>query len=232
MGFVDSAFGGGGDAEFQTAPQSKEAKFAREELMKIYKDGAPDVPLREIQDLAPMSAERTQARDKAMEFSQGQDIFSLPEVQGIIHEANQTGNLLSNRLGRAMQKSGNFTSTPGRDVLGRAVTDVQKSLSASLAPFASQERSRQAAMIPILEQLGLTEEGRQWGNKQDKSDASYNKQMTESQQLQNFLVPLLQSFIQQQPSSQLAYTPPTPGLLSQVSQIGNFLGQTPKMLQS
>ncbi|MHC4301333.1 MAG: hypothetical protein ACYS7Y_29035 [Planctomycetota bacterium] len=222
MGFADSVFGEADSPEFFVAPQSEEAKYAREELMKIAKDGPPDVPLRQIADIPEMGAERTLAREKATEIAGGTDIMSLPEVQGIIHEVQQAGNLLTNRLGRAMQKSGNFTSTPGRDVLGRAVTDVQKSLAASLAPFASEERRRQASMIPLLEQLGLTEETMFMGHDQSVKDASYNKAVAESNQTQNFMIPLLRSFIADQPSSQLATEPGRMGIIEQVSTGMNF----------
>ena len=228
MGFTDSVFGEADSQKFKVAPQSEEAKFARDELMQIYKDGPPDIPLQGVADLQPMGSERILARDKATEFAEGKDIMDLPEVQGIIHETVQQGNLMANRLGRAMQKSGNFTSTPGRDVLGRAVTDVQKSLAASLAPFGNAERQRQAAMIPLLEKLGLTEETMIQGNEQQKLDAAFNKAALESNQTQGFLIPLLRSFIQDQPSSQLAADPGRMGLIDQITVGGKFLSDASK----
>jgi hypothetical protein len=228
MGFTDSVFGEADSQKFQVAPQSEEAKFARDELMKIYKQGVPDVPLQGTAQLQPMGEERIMARDTAMEFAEGKDIMDLPEVQGIIHTTVQQGNLMANRLGRAMQKSGNFTSTPGRDVLGRAVSDVQKELAGRLAPFGNAERQRQAAMIPLLEKLGLTEETMTMGVEQKEMDAAFNKAVAESNQTQSFLIPLLRSFISDQPSSQLAIDPGRMGLIDQVTVGGKFLGDASK----
>lgn len=162
----------------------------------------PDVPLREVAPLEPMGEERKVARETALDLIKPQDFFALPEVQGIILEAREAGNLLTNRLGRMLQASGNITSTSGRDVLGRAVTDVQKRLAASLAPFAAEDRARRERLIPELERLGLTEELRKQGWSQDQLDALFEKETIESRQLQDFTIPLLQSIISLQPDIQ------------------------------
>ena len=205
-GAAGGALGGSGtkgaSTSFATVPQTPEAEAARKRLFGISEEDPPAIPRQQIAPLAPLGEERTLARETAKELIQPQDFFSLPEVQGIINEARMTGDLLANRLGRALQASGNITSTSGRDVLGRAVTDVQKSLAASLAPFASEERSRRANLIPILESLGFTEEERERAIRQAEKDALFQQEFAESRQLQDFTIPLLQSIISLQPGVQ------------------------------
>ena len=205
MGFISDMIRGGPERDeevrWSTMPQSEEAKKARKRLYAISEEPLPTVPLRGVAPLRPMTEERTLARDTAKELIQPRDIFSLPEVQGIIMEAMDKGNLLANRIGRALQTTGNFTTTAGRDVLGRVVTDVQKNLASSLAPFAAEERARRRGLIPVLEGLGLTEEDRARGISQAELDALFQKETIESNQVQTFLIPLLRAIIADQPQS-------------------------------
>jgi len=230
MGFLtdvkESIFGGGKqEVKFTPIPQSKQAEEARKRLYEMATGEPPSVPRQKVAPLPKMGEERELARETAKEMIQPQDIFSLPEVQGIIQEATVTGNLLTNRLGRMLQAAGSLTATTGRDVLGRAVTDVQKSLASSLAPFAMEERTRRREMIPLLESLGLTEEERERVLSQAELDAIFRQELTESQQLQTFIIPLLQSVIEQQPGVQPMITGGKPGLLSQLAPIiGPVLG--------
>ena len=223
MGFLDSVFGENDKEQFKVAPEYPEATEARKDLSAISKGPLPKVPLREISPLQPLGEERQLARSTATEMAKPVDIFSLPEVQGIIQKATEEGNLLANRLGRSLQSSGNITSTTGRDVLGRAVSDVQGNLSASLANFASQERDRRANLIPVLEGLGFTREQNLRSVDQAGLDAMFQKETTESNQIQNFLVPILESVMTQKPTAQLATEPGRPGLIEQFSAGGKFL---------
>jgi len=211
--------GGGGGVEMKEVPETAEAKKARKKLLEMATGPLPEIPQRGIAPLPEMGEERQLARDTAKELVQPQDIFSLPEVQGIIQEANTTGNLLANRLGRALQASGNLTSTTGRDVLGRAVTEVQKSLASSLAPFAMEERARRASMIPMLESLGLTEEERERGFSQAEFDALFEKLSTEAYLPYTLKAPLLQSVIGSQPAVQPIIQGQQPSAISQYSSL-------------
>lgn len=214
--------GGGGKSskvDYSQVPETEEAIEAQRMLMEMATGPLPDIPLRGTAQLPQMGEERVQARTTAMEMIQPQDIFSLPEVQGIIQEAMTKGDLLTNRLGRALQASGSFTSTGGRDVLGRAVTDVQKSLAASLAPFASEERSRRASMIPVLESLGLTEEMQARGVSQSEMDALYNKLSTEWQLPLTYIKPFLDSILGNQPAVQPFIQGQQPSMISQMAPI-------------
>jgi len=214
MGFLDSILGGGdsggSSVDFLDVPETPEATEARKRLFGLATGEPPAVPLRQIAPLQPMTEERQLARTTAKESlvpQEQQDFMSLPEVQGLIQETVAQGNLLSNRISRGLQASGSFTSTPGRDVLSRVVTDVQKSIASTLAPFASEQRSRAAAerqriqnLIPVLEGLGLTEEDRQRMFEQAGLSADYEKEFAESKQLETFTIPLLQSILGSQPA--------------------------------
>ena len=193
--------------KFRKVPQTEQATEARERLFGLATGEPPAVPRREIAPIKPLGEERQLARTTAKEMIQPQDFFSLPEVQGIIQEARTTGDLLTNRISRALQASGNITSTTGRDALGRAVTEIQKSLASSLAPFAMEERGRRREMIPLLESLGLTEEERGRITSQADLDALFSQQMTQAGQLQDFTIPLLESIIGLQPG-QVSYVRP------------------------
>lgn len=184
---------------FTEIPQTEQAQLASGRLSELAAGEPPAIPRREIAALPERTEERELARTTAKELAQPVDIFSLPEVQGTISEARRSGDLLANRLARSLQTAGNLTSTPGRDILGRAVTDVEKSIAASLGTFASEERSRRARLIPQLESLGLTEEERERLFAQAEFDALFEQQTIESQQLQDFTIPLLQSIIGLQP---------------------------------
>lgn len=222
MGIRETLFGGQEEVKFEEIPQSAGAIEARKRLLEISRGAPPEVPLREIAPPGPLGPERTLARQTATELAQPVDIFSLPEVQGTIQETLRQGNLLANRLGRGLQATGAFTSTPGRDILGRAVTDVQKSLAASLGQFAESERARRRSLIPELERLGLTEELRAQGFSQAELDALFQKETIESQQLQTFTIPLLQSIIGQQPGQTSFIQEPFPGLIEQIGLIASL----------
>lgn len=208
-GGVAGGFGGGGgggdggsSVEFARIPSTRQEKVARAKLFEAATGDLPEVPKREIAPLKPLGEERELARKTARELAEPQDFLSLPEVQAIIFEATEKGNLLANRLGRALQATGNITSTTGRDVVGRAVTDVQKSITASLTPFAVEERRRRERLIPTLEALGLTEEERRRGVTQAEKNALFEQQLRELSLETDFRPNLLRSIIDAQPAVQ------------------------------
>ena len=230
--------GGGSSGGFQSPPESAEAIKARKKLLELAEGEPPEIPLRKIAPLPPITEERKLARETAKELILPQDIFQLPEVQGIIQEATQRGDILTNRLGRGLQAAGAFTATSGRDALGRVVTDVMKNLAASLAPFAAEERRRRTGLIPVLESLGLTEEERKRIFEQAGLTAEFEQEFAESEQLQTFTIPILQSIIGLQPAVQPVLPSQQPSFLSQIAPLlgpalggalstGGFLNPTP-----
>lgn len=223
MGFTDTLFGEPDKEKIQTVPSFEESEKARKKLLEIAQGDVRDVPLREIAPLQPAAPESELARSTATELAQPVDIFSLPEVQGIIQEVTAKGDLLANRIGRSLQKAGSFASTAGRDVLGRAVTDVQKSLTASLAPFAESERRRRTSLIPILERLGLTQEERPRLIEQAGLDALFSQETIESKQILNEVVPILQFLAGLQQQGTVIKEEGRMGLVEQASILGPFL---------
>lgn len=216
---------GGDGVSYGGVPESPEAIAARKKLWELAQGPPPDVPLRKIAPLPAMTEERKAARATGMELIQPQDFMELPEVQGIIYEAVTKGDLLANRLSRGLQSAGALTSTGGRDVLGRAVTDVQKNLASSLAPFAMEERGRRERMIPMLEALGLTEEERKRVFEQAGMSAEYEQELAESKQLETYTIPLLKAIIGLQPAVQPIIPSQQPSFLSQISPLlGPVLG--------
>jgi len=203
MGLLSGLTGGGGGSKtgFAFPPESEEVKKAREDLYNLSQDGTPNIPLQGIAPLEPMTDEQKRARSTAMDMSNPIDIFSMPEVQAIIQQITAKGDLMANRLGRSMQTTGNKSSTSGRDVLGRSVSDVQGTMTSALAPFASQERNRRMGLIPMLEQLGLSENMRKEGYNQNVLNAGYNKDMTETMFPYEQIAPILESIISNQPSA-------------------------------
>lgn len=211
MGFLSDITGGllgggGGSNEtkvtFQKVPQTEGADIARARLEEIAAGPLPEVPLQGVAPLQPLGEERQLARSTAKELIQPMDFLSLPEVQGIIQNTVEKGDLLANRLGRMLQTAGSLTSTPGRDILGRTVKEVEGNIAAALAPFAAEERARRTSLIPVLEGLGLTQEDRIRGVEQAGLTAQFQQETTQSNQIQNFLIPLLERIIALQPGLQ------------------------------
>ena len=195
----------GGDSEeaklqFAQAPESQQAQAARAELFALTKEKPPEIPTRGIAGIGERTEEQKLARATAKELIQPVDILKLPEVQGTIQRTVEEGNLLANRLGRGLQATGSFTTTGGRDVLGRAVTNIQERLTAQLAPFIENERRRRASLIPFLEGVGLSDLERTRLFEQAGLDATFAQEFGTSRQTQDFTVPLLQSIIGLQPA--------------------------------
>lgn len=224
--FFSDIFKGTDDSlKMVQVPQSEQAEEARKRLYEKATSRPPEVPLAGVAPPTEMGEERETARATAMEMIQPQELFDLPEVQGILDRTIKEGNLIANRLGRSLQNTGNFTSTTGRDVLGRTVQDVESNLSATLAPFAMQHRQMRANLIPVLEQLGITEEEQKRLYNQDLLNAIYQKEIGELNLESSYTIPLLQSVIENQPEYMSYVKQGKPSILSQVAPIiGMALG--------
>ena len=152
---------------------------ARRDIAEIAKTSAEGIPLQQIADFSP---EEQAAIDMAMEFmrdntgnvtidaaidlatqlaAQKVDMNS-PEVQGIIQEVRKTGDLAINRIGRGLQKQGTLSTTAGRDILARSVSETEKATAASLSPLFQSMRSQNLQATGLLSSLtgqkaGLTQ---------------------------------------------------------------------------
>ncbi len=147
---------------------SKKVKFvepaasaeARKELVARGKESVA-FPTRQIADLSDSELEverQTQAllgagpspeREAVLQetlrmATTATDVANLPELQAILADITERGEIEANRLGRGLQLRGSIGSTPGRDILGRKLTDVQRSLVGAAAPFLSEARQLKA----------------------------------------------------------------------------------------
>lgn len=233
MGFIDSVFGGGDEQKFAIPLEDKIAKAARQRIEGITKEAPRDVPLRGIAPISGQTAESKAGRSTLtglLEPTETPDLLSLPDVQALIFEATERGNLLANRLGRTLQRSGNISSTTGRDVLGRAATDVSKSITASIAPIIESQRNRAFAdtqrrgeVANLLQNIGQTDEERERIVKQLGLDALFNQQTTQSRQKIDELIPLLQFLAQSGPQAVPFVQAGKPGILEQVGALSQVL---------
>lgn len=232
MGFRESVFGAPDEAKFIKPEEEKAAKDARAKLVAKTETGLLPTPLRGVAEVAAPTAESKLARSTATDLAKPREQFdfaSSPEVQGIIQQTVEEGNLLANRIGRSLQKSGGFQATTGRDILGRTVKEVEGNIAANLAQFAEAERGRDFAdksrrlnVVSVLERLGLTEETREQQTEQDKLNAIFSQESGELSQEQQ-LIALLQNIIQLDPSrnAQLTVQEARPGLIEQINAIGS-----------
>ena len=122
-----------------------------------------------------------------------------------------------------------MSSTPGRDVLGRAVGDIQARITERLTPFGVQERGFQEAdktrrqnLIPVLERLGFVDEAATQQQKQAQLDAIFAKETGESRQIIEFLLPVLSQIIGADPGSSGFVQEGRPGLVSQVGALSSL----------
>ncbi len=80
------------------------------------------------------------------------DVTEDPQLQAIFAKITEAGQLEANRLGRGLQISGAAGSTPGRDILGRSVTDVQERLTAAAFPFLALKQQAGRDVSNIISQ--------------------------------------------------------------------------------
>jgi len=155
---------------------SLDARTGIEGISKISSEG---IPLQQIADFSP---EEQAAIDMAMEFmrdntgnvtidkaidlatqlaTQKVDMNSK-EVQGIIQEVRKTGDLAINRIGRGLQLQGTLSTTAGRDIIGRSISETENRTAGALSPLFSQMRAQNlqaTSLLPSLvgQKAGLTQ---------------------------------------------------------------------------
>ena len=218
---------GGGKTErasvnFARVPETEQEQVVRGQLFDLAQKDLPDVPTRQIAQPGAKTPTATKARESLV----GEldiDFFDREDVQGIIQEAVQRGDLLANRLARGLQASGNITSTTGRDVLGRAVTDVQKSISASLSPFAERQAGRKVEVARLLEGLELSDSERKRITEQAGFDATFQQQQQERIEPFTLQADLLRSILGEQPAVQPLVT--GGGAKDPLGGFGDIIGQ-------
>ena len=229
MGFLDSVFGEDDSQKIIQAPEFEESAEARKRLLEISKKPLPRIPLLGIADVPAATEETRLARGAAKDLLQPTeqpDLLSLPDVQAIIFEATQRGDLLANRLGRGLQKTGGASSTAGRDILGRVATDVSKSITASLSQAIEGQRNRAFAdvqrrqnLIPLLAQMGLTQEQREQTTAQAKLSAKFAQELGISEQELRQLIPQLQFLASLKPQTSLVTDVGRSGIVEQIGAI-------------
>jgi len=147
------------------------SRKAREELLKRGKENVR-VPRREIAGLSPLEQWAAQyatqyakspvpgAYDTAAKLAQAfatgkNDFLNSREWQALQGTIMRQGEELGRRLTRGLTLKGNspITSSKGRDVLGRSVTDIQQQLMTAALPYIEQDRQRQFAAIPLMANL-------------------------------------------------------------------------------
>lgn len=161
--------------KFVEAASSLRARTTIEEAGKVSPEGIP------LQEIAPLSELEQQAFvlageflrdatgevtiDKAIEvatqIAEQRIDLNTPEIQGIIQEVRKSGDLELNRLQRVLQKTGTLSTTAGRDILGRSVSETELRTAGALQPILSEFRSRRlqaASLLPNLvgQRAGVT----------------------------------------------------------------------------
>ena len=160
--------GKGGSVKGYAEPES--SKEARKKILDIADKPSSGIPLQQIADFSP---EEQAAIDMAMEFmrdntgnvtidkaidlatqlaTQKVDMNSK-EVQGIIQEVRKTGDLAINRIGRGLQLQGTLSTTAGRDIIGRSISETENRTAASLSPLFSQMRAQNLQATSLLPSL-------------------------------------------------------------------------------
>lgn len=238
---LDDIFGGGEKQKFELPPEDEISRRARERIEKLSQEPLKPIPTRGIAEIQPLGEERTLARGAAKELlkpTEQPDFLSLPEVQATIGEIVAQGDLLANRLSRGLRKVGAFSSTPGRDVLGRATTDVSRAITRELGPQIARQRElafadvqRRGGVAELLERFGLVEEERERVTAQAKFDAIFAKGSAEQRQVLTDIVPLLSILAGSGPQAVGFIQEAKPGVIEQAGAVAS-LGLTLKKLST
>jgi len=149
-------------------------------------EAPPDFPTRQVADADPLTllAQRlvegymqegpsqaySTALDTATQFAtQSTDPTQLPEYRAVVDQIADYGQGEANRLQRGNILGGNnsVSSSAGRDVLGRSVTETQQRMMAAAVPFLQQARQEKQTAVNQLQSL----EGQRQGTLLNQVDA-------------------------------------------------------------
>ncbi len=166
--------------------KSKKVKFvepqtsidARKRIEAISQTDPSGIPGREIAPLSELEQQAIQlageflrdpsgevsidkAIDVATQIAEQKIDLNAPEIQGIIQEVRKSGNLELNRISRQLQATGTLSTTAGRDIIGRSISETELRTAGALQPILAEFRGRRlqaASIIPNLvgQRAGLT----------------------------------------------------------------------------
>lgn len=195
---------------------------ARRDLQALIKTlGPEDVPLREIAPLSDLenkalelareflsdtSAEVTidKAIEIATQIAESPVDFDSELIQSAIGEVRREGDLALNRIGRQLQSQGTLSTSGGRDILGRKITDIRQAEISAATPLILAERDRKERATSLLPQFAAAKSGQRIGKiavgqeagsllrnlQQAIKNATFNKQTSELN-LQTSVIPNL-----------------------------------------
>ncbi|HEB26922.1 MAG TPA: hypothetical protein ENI05_03965, partial [Porticoccus sp.] len=162
---------------FREDPTSKAARLRIEAASKVSAEGIP------LQETAGFSELEQQAFALASEFlrdnrgevtigkaievatqiaEQGFDVSS-PQVQGVLQEIRKTGDLALNRIGRSLQSRGVASTTAGRDLLGRSITETERATAGALSNLATSFKAQRLQATSLLPNLVAQRSGQTAG---------------------------------------------------------------------
>ena len=167
-----------------------------------------------------VSSDPSQARAEALQgaqaFAKGTDLSKNESLQAIFERISGEGDRSTRSLARSLKITGNDpgSSSKGRDIIGRSVTDVQGRLMEAAASFLEAQEQRKFAAIPMIDniaqaqtnekltKLGVGERaGAQVRQLQQMvNDADFNRQMQELELRYRLQPALLNSVIAARPA--------------------------------
>ncbi len=99
------------------------------------------------------------AIDVAVQIAEQKIDLNTPEIQGIIQEVRKTGDLALNRIGRQLQATGTLSTTAGRDIIGRSISETELRTAGALQPILADFRSRRLQATSLVPNLVGTKAG-------------------------------------------------------------------------
>lgn len=172
MGFFS---GSKSKVKFVEPKTSTEARKRIETISQISPEGIP------LQGIAPLSELEQQAIalageflrddtgeitldraiDVAIQIAEQKIDLNTPEIQGIIQEVRKSGDLALNRISRQLQATGTLSTTAGRDIIGRSISETELRTAGALQPILANFRAQRlqaTSLVPNLvgAKAGLT----------------------------------------------------------------------------